>query len=288
MNRQKKPPWLTVRIKNSETFRHVEGLVHKYSLNTVCLEANCPNRMECYDCGTATFLILGSICTRNCTFCNVTKGRALPVDPEEPTHIAEVVRALALDYVVITSVTRDDLPDGGAAHFHSVVEAIHEIDPNVRVELLIPDFRGDRQAVETVAHSGAVVINHNIETVPSLYSNVRPLADYRQSLDVIKTAKASNPRMITKSGLMVGLGESKEEMLHVLTDLRDVDCDLLTIGQYLAPSEHHHPVVEYVHPDVFDEYRGEALRMGFTGVASGPFVRSSYRAAELAEQAAGR
>jgi lipoic acid synthetase len=257
----------------------------RYHLHTVCREANCPNRMECFDSRTATFLILGSVCTRNCTFCNITKGEPETVDPEEPKHIADAVETLGLRYAVITSVTRDDLPDGGAGHFAAVVQAVKARTPEVMIELLIPDFKGDRTALEKAARSGAEVLNHNVETVPSLYPSVRPLADYKQSLSVIRNAKEINPNLVTKSGIMLGLGEREDEVTAVLEELRDAGCDLLTIGQYLAPSDKHHPVVEYIHPDVFEQYAEKARVMGFTAVASAPFVRSSYKAAEMALKA---
>ncbi len=277
-----RPPWLKVRVRDSENAHYVQELMDRYHLHTVCREANCPNRMECFDSRTATFLILGSVCTRNCTFCNITKGEPEPVDPEEPGHIAEAVETLGLRYAVITSVTRDDLPDGGAGHFAAVARAVKERTPGVLIELLIPDFKGARTALEKAVCSGAEVLNHNVETVPSLYSSVRPLADYDQSLTVLREAKKIKPNIITKSGIMLGLGEKQEEVTAVLEDLSSAGCDLLTIGQYLAPSDQHHSVVEYVHPDIFEQYAEKARALGFTAAASAPFVRSSYKAAEMA------
>ena len=280
-----RPSWLKVRVRDSENARDVQELMDRYHLHTVCREANCPNRMECFDNRTATFLILGSVCTRNCTFCNITKGDPETVDPAEPEHIADAVETLGLRYAVITSVTRDDFEDGGAGHFAAVAAAVKERTPGVLIELLIPDFKGDRRALAAAVRSGAEVLNHNVETVPSLYPAVRPLADYEQSLTVLRQAKEINPGLVTKSGIMLGLGETQKEVTAVLEDLRGAGCDLLTIGQYLAPSSNHHPVVEYVHPDIFEQYAETARALGFTAVASAPFVRSSYKAAEMALKA---
>ncbi len=281
-----RPPWLKVRVRGSDDYRYVEELLHSLHLNTVCREANCPNRMECFNKKTATFLILGSVCTRNCTFCNVTKGETEEIDPTEPDHIVDAVQKLDLRYVVITSVTRDDLPDGGSGHFSDVVSGIKRYDRAVKVEVLIPDFLGKKGALKTVIDSGPDVINHNVETVPGLYPQVRPQADYERSLDLLRSVKQiTGDRTTTKSGLMLGLGESEKEVITTLEDLREVSCDLITIGQYLAPSKNHFPVAEYIHPDRFEKFRGLALEMGFSGVASAPFVRSSYAAAELAQDA---
>jgi lipoic acid synthetase len=307
MKANKRPEWLKIRVRSGENVGYVEELLEKYALHTVCREANCPNRTECYNKKTATFLILGSVCTRNCRFCNVTKGQVEPVDPQEPEHIARAVSELGLRYVVITSVTRDDLTDGGAGHFAAVVERIKYFDPHIKVEVLIPDFQGNQQDLETVMASGPDVINHNIETVQSLYPEVRPQADYYRSLELLQRAKelqsvtkkprwmdqedkasvSSSPAsgLLTKSGLMLGLGEKESEVIQTLHDLREAKCDLLTIGQYLAPSKDHHPVIEYIHPDTFSRYRDIALELGFKGVASAPFVRSSYNAAEMANSA---
>jgi len=276
----RKPDWLRLKIRSGESMNYVQEILEKNHLNTVCEEANCPNRMECFSSRTATFMILGSRCTRNCTFCDVRSGKPDMVDPDEPIHIANAVSALGLHYVVVTSVTRDDLPDGGSQHFAKVIHAIHGNTPEADVEVLIPDFKGDTAALQTVIDAGPVIINHNIETVPRLYSEVRPQAVYLRSLELLQKVKKLSS-LYSKSGLMVGLGETYEEVIQSLHDLREVECDFLTIGQYLAPSKKHHPVVEYIHPDIFAQYKEEALKMGFRGVASGPLVRSSYKAHEM-------
>lgn len=223
-------------------------------------------------------MILGRMCTRNCKFCNVEKNKPQPVDPDEPIHVAKAVTQLNLRHVVITSVTRDDLSDGGAGHFAEVIEEIKKLDDKVIVEVLIPDFKGDCNALTKVVEASPEIINHNVETVPRLYPSVRPMAVYKRSLELLKNVKNMNAKIYTKSGIMLGLGEQKEEVLSLFKDLRDVGCDFLTVGQYLAPSKKHHPVIEYIHPDIFEEYRKKALEMGFAYVASGPLVRSSYQA----------
>lgn len=276
-----KPEWLRIRVQSGGNYSEVENILKDLSLNTVCEEANCPNKMECFNRKTATFMILGRICTRNCTFCNVEKNKPQPVDEDEPMHVAKAVRELNLRHVVITSVTRDDLPDGGADHFARVINEIKKLDKKVTVEVLIPDFKGSIEALNKVADAMPEVINHNVETVPRLYPSVRPMAVYKRSLKLLDNVKNRNSKIFTKSGIMLGLGENKEEVIEVLKDLRDVDCDFLTIGQYLAPSKKHHPVIEYVHPDIFEEYENKAYELGFKYVASGPLVRSSY----LAEKA---
>ncbi|MBP7174941.1 MAG: lipoyl synthase [Thermoclostridium sp.] len=278
MNRMPKPQWLRVKAHSTVGYEHVQEILKKLHLNTVCDEAACPNRGECFGRKTATFMILGSVCTRGCTFCNVTKGKSQPVDQNEPNHVAQAVKALDLKHTVITSVTRDDLPDGGAGHFASVVIAIRNQSPQVTIEVLIPDFQGDSHALRKVVEANPQIINHNIETVPALYSEVRPQANYHRSLELISRVKEMDPSIYTKSGIMVGLGEKPEEVLQVLSDLRKVNCDFLTIGQYLAPSARHHAVVEYIHPDQFDFYKVKAYEMGFLHAASGPLVRSSYMA----------
>lgn len=279
----KRPEWLKIKLRGGEGIEHVEGLIKSLSLHTVCEEANCPNLMECFSRKTATFMILGRVCTRNCTFCNVTKGQVQPVDLKEPFHVAEAVKELGLKHVVITSVTRDDLPDGGAGHFANVIKSIKEADAKVIVEVLIPDFEGDQDALLKVIEARPEIINHNIETVPRLYPEVRPMAGYQRSLELLKSIKPVDKDILTKSGIMLGLGETEEEVIEVMKDLRSVDCDLLTIGQYLAPSKNHHPVVEYIHPDVFEKYRKTGLDLGFKHVASSPFVRSSYHADQVSE-----
>lgn len=273
-----KPEWLKIKSYSNESRKEVEELLGAMSLHTVCEEANCPNLIECFCNKTATFMILGRICTRNCTFCNVSKGVTETVDPDEPFHVAQAISKLGLKHAVITSVTRDDLEDGGAGHFALVIEEIRKLDSKVIVEVLTPDFQGDFTALKKVINAKPNILNHNIETIPRLYSTVRPMAIYDRSLKFLKDAKALDPSILTKSGIMVGLGEEKNEVFNVLKDLRENGCDLLTIGQYLPPSKQHHPVIEYIHPDVFEEYRLAAVEMGFKHVASGPLVRSSYQA----------
>ena len=274
----RKPEWLNIKLRGNREINNVNNLVKGLSLNTVCEEANCPNLMECFSKRTATFMILGSNCTRNCTFCNVTTGKPEVVDLEEPLKVANAVKELGLKYVVITSVTRDDLPDGGAEHFAKVIESIKELNKSIIVEVLIPDFKGDKTALSKVVESKPEVINHNVETIPKLYSTVRPMAIYERSLKLLENVKSMDKNILTKSGIMVGLGEKEEEVIDLFKDLRKVNCDILTIGQYLAPSKKHHPVVEYIHPDIFENYKDKALKMGFKFVASGPLVRSSYHA----------
>lgn len=275
-----KPDWLRIRIKANQNVEEVIKLLEDFSLHTVCQEAQCPNIFECFSKKTATFLILGDVCTRNCTFCDVKKGKPQEVDKNEPQKVAEAVKALNLRYVVVTSVTRDDLEDGGAEHFANVIEKIKELNPQTKVEVLIPDFNGDEKAIYKVVRARPDVLSHNVETVPRLYPTVRPKADYERSLGVLKMAKKIDDRIYTKSGLMVGLGETKEEVKEVLKNLRSVECDFVTIGQYLSPSKQHHPVVEYIHPDIFKEYREYAISIGFRYVMSNPLVRSSYLAEE--------
>ena len=275
-----KPAWLVKRVPPGHERRMVEELLSGLKLHTVCEQAACPNIGECFCSKTATFMILGNQCTRNCTFCQVSKGEPQPVDPDEPAHVAEAVAQLGLKHVVVTSVTRDDLPDGGAGHFARVIRAVRARCPKTTVEVLIPDFQGSLDALHTVSAAGPTVINHNVETIERLYPQVRPMANYQRSLELLQRVQLINPDIKTKSGLMVGLGETCGEVLQVMKDLRKVDCDFLTIGQYLVPTQAHHPVVEYIHPDVFAQYKKDAESMGFRYVASGPFVRSSYHAGE--------
>ncbi len=277
------PAWIRIKVPFSKELKMLEHLLSEYRLHTVCEEARCPNRVECFSRGTATFMILGDICTRNCRFCAVKKGRPLPVDEEEPKRVAEVVKILGLRYVVVTSVTRDDLPDGGALQFARVIEEVGRIAPDVKVEVLIPDFTGSLDALKVVIDAGPFVINHNVETVPRLYPNVRPMADYLRSLDVLRNVKKYAPNILTKSGIMVGLGERFDEVISVMKDLREVDCDMLTVGQYLKPTSYALDVVEFVHPEVFEEYRRRGEEMGFKKVFSAPLVRSSYHAEESME-----
>lgn len=273
-----KPDWLRIRVQGDGKYKEVVEILENLSLNTVCEEANCPNKMECFNRKTATFMILGKVCTRNCTFCNVEKGKPQPVDENEPEHVAKAAERLNLRHVVITSATRDDLPDGGAGHFAKVVREIRKLGKKITVEVLVPDFKGSMDALNKVIDAMPEIINHNIETVPRLYPMVRPMALYKRSLDLLAAVKREKSGILTKSGIMLGLGEKKEEVVKAMEDLRSVDCDFLTIGQYLSPSRNHHPVVEYIHPDVFEEYREKAYEMGFAYAASGPFVRSSYMA----------
>jgi lipoyl synthase len=276
----KKPDWIRVKAGNSASrFGEIKQILRDQHLHTVCEEATCPNIGECFGKGTATFMILGDLCTRRCPFCDVGHGKPLPPDAEEPEHLARTVAALKLKYVVVTSVDRDDLRDGGAGHFAACIARLRELSPATRIEVLVPDFRG-RLEIALAAFDGHLpdVMNHNLETVPRLYKQARPGADYAHSLHLLKAFKARHPRIPTKSGLMVGLGETDEEILQTMRDLRDHDVDMLTIGQYLAPSSHHLPVLRYVHPDIFALYGREAAAMGFANTASAPLVRSSYHA----------
>lgn len=281
MELKRKPEWLRIDLNKGRSLDYVKDILQRFSLNTVCEEANCPNRMECFSKKTATFMILGSQCTRNCTYCNVSHGATQPVDAEEPKNVAKAAAELGLKHVVITSVTRDDLPDGGAKHFAEVIRAIKALDDNMVVEVLIPDFRGSMVALETVVNAKPEIVNHNIETVPRLYPEVRPSALYHRSLELLERVKTIDKGMYTKSGIMVGLGETEEEVIQVFKHLRSMGCDFLTVGQYLAPSSKHHPVVEYVKPETFAMYKEKALSLGFSFVASAPLVRSSYNAAEM-------
>jgi len=279
------PDWFKQRMPRAGEISDVSSVLVDLKLNTVCQSAICPNMCQCFARKTATFMIMGSICTRNCTFCAIAKGKPSELEADEPERIAAAVGRLSLKYVVITSVTRDDLSDGGAAHFAKTIEAIHSACPETLVEVLVPDFQGLSSALETVADARPAVINHNIETVPRLYKEVRPLANYHRSLDLISKIKEIDSRIVTKSGIMLGLGETREEVLEAMKDLRFSGCNLLTLGQYLAPSSQHHPVVSYVTPDEFSSYVRPGLDMGFSGVASAPLVRSSYRAVELFREA---
>ncbi|WP_142413674.1 lipoyl synthase [Hathewaya massiliensis] len=281
---KKKPDWLKVKIDLGANLKQVKALTQSLSLNTVCQEANCPNRMECYNKRTATFMILGSVCTRNCRFCNVTPGKPQCVDPEEPRHLAEAVKELGLKHAVVTSVTRDDLPDGGASHFAKVIEEIRRLNPNTTVEVLIPDLKGNWDALKIIVDAKPEILNHNVETTPNLYKTVRPQAIYKRSLELLEKAKEMDNSILTKSGFMLGLGETEEEIIDLLKDLRAIDCDVVTIGQYLRPSKEHLEVKEYVHPDTFNKYRDIGMEMGFKYIASSPLVRSSYNASKVLEQ----
>lgn len=280
-----KPDWLKKRVPSGQACTEVSSLLRDRQLHTVCQEAHCPNLGECFSRGTATFMILGDKCTRSCSFCAVRHDIPLPLDEGEPQRVAMAVEALGLRYVVITSVTRDDLPDGGAFHFAETIRTIRVRMPNTRIEVLVPDFQGSEWALKIVIEAKPDVINHNIETVPRLYPEVRPQADYRRSLQLLKRSKEIDHRILTKSGLMLGLGEDHEEVLNVLEDLFESGCQLLTIGQYLRPSSRHHQVIRFVPPEEFTRWGEVASRMGFMGVASGPFVRSSFKAAEMFQTA---
>ena len=275
-----KPEWLKKRISCGSSYDKVINLLKGSRLHTVCEEANCPNLGECFSQGTATFMIMGNRCTRNCTFCAVTHDRPGPLDRNEPGSVASAVEELGLKYAVITSVTRDDLSDGGASHFAATIRAIRRQNPRTAVEVLIPDFQGSREALTIVLEAQPDILNHNIETVPRLYRMVRPQAVYERSLNVLRQAHEDGATA-TKSGIMLGLGEEPEEVLSVLEDLLETGCDNLTIGQYLAPSALHHPVHRYIHPDEFAKWETGAYKAGFKAVASGPFVRSSYHASEM-------
>jgi lipoic acid synthetase len=275
-----KPAWIRVKAASpASRFYEIKEILRAQRLHTVCEEASCPNIAECFGKGTATFMILGDICTRRCPFCDVAHGRPLAPDTDEPRHLAETIARLGLQYVVITSVDRDDLKDGGAQHFVECVQSVRERSPHTRIELLVPDFRGRvERALEILAAASPDVMNHNLETVPRLYRKARPGGDYRHSLALLAEFKRRRPGVPTKSGLMVGLGESDEEILQVMRDLRAHDVDMLTVGQYLQPSPHHLPVERYVHPDTFAMLEREAGSLGFRHAAVGAMVRSSYHA----------
>jgi lipoic acid synthetase len=282
----KKPDWIRVRLGNSARFQEIKDILRAQKLHTVCEEASCPNIGECFGKGTATFMILGDLCTRRCPFCDVAHGRPRLPDADEPRHLAETIAALKLKYVVITSVDRDDLRDGGAQHFKDCIRAVRDLSPQTRIEILVPDFRGRLDiALDILSACPPDVMNHNLETVPRLYRQARPGSDYAHSLKLLQDFKARFPHIPAKSGLMVGLGETDDEILQVMRDLRAHSVDMLTIGQYLQPSAHHLPVLRYVEPAIFDMYAAAAERMGFSHAASGPLVRSSYHADQQAHEA---
>jgi lipoic acid synthetase len=276
------PDWIKVRAPVSPEYFRTKGILSELRLHTVCQEACCPNIGECFSHRTATFMLMGDVCTRNCPYCAVAHGKVRPLDPDEPRRIAQAVARLALDHVVVTSVDRDDLEDGGAAHFAATARAIKQMRPEARVEVLVPDFKGSYPAVDTVISSPVAIFNHNIETVPSLYRKARPGGNYQRSLDVLDRARTSGGErgdaLLTKAGIMLGLGEEMREVESVLRDLRAVGCDILTLGQYLRPSREHLPVERYVTPAEFSELKSLALAIGFRHVESGPLVRSSYHA----------
>lgn len=275
----RKPEWLRVRLQPSARVDRIKAILRKNKLATVCEEASCPNLSECFGGGTATFMIMGEICTRRCPFCDVGHGKPLPLDESEPGHLAQAIAEMGLRYVVITSVDRDDLRDGGAGHFADCIREARALSPNLQIEILVPDFRGRMEpALEILTATPPDVFNHNMETISRLYREARPGANYAWSLKLMKEYKARNPGVPTKSGLMVGLGETRDELFRVLDDLREHDVEMLTVGQYLAPSRNHLPVARFVHPDEFAEYAEYAYSIGFKHAASGPLVRSSYHA----------
>lgn len=277
------PSWLKKEIPKADTIKEKLDLLKGFNLNTVCVSARCPNMGECFSKNALTFMILGDICTRNCRFCAVEKGNPLGLDIDEPVNIALAVKKLSLDYVVVTSVTRDDLADGGASIFAETVSQIKKLNPQTKIELLVPDFQGKEESIKIVVNSKADVVGHNIETVKRLYPAARPMADYVRSLDVLKKIKMMSKTILTKSAILLGMGETWQEIIEALHDLKNVGCDILTIGQYLAPSDKHLKVDGFVSPDEFQEYQNIAENLGFKSVLSGPFVRSSYNARRLLE-----
>jgi lipoyl synthase len=284
-----RPEWLKVRIQTGDSFQRISGLINDLSLHTVCQEAHCPNIFECWTEGTATFMILGDICTRHCGFCAVEKGKGRPLDPDEPRHVGEAVQRLGVRHAVVTSVNRDELADGGASHFAQTIAWIRRLNPGTRVEVLIPDFCGNEEALNLVLVARPEVLNHNTETVPRLYKRVRPDANFRQSMQVLARAHARKMEypLLTKTGLMVGLGETTDELLETFAEIQQTGCDILTVGQYLAPTPKHIPIEKYYTPEEFAFLRQEALRLGFRYVESGPLVRSSYHAGRHTQGANG-
>ena len=275
----RKPEWIKMKMPNSRRFQEIKQALRNNHLHTVCEEASCPNIGECFSGGTATFMILGDICTRRCPFCDVAHGKPLPPDQHEPENLAKTIEEMQLNYVVITSVDRDDLPDGGAKHFVDCIKAIRAASPNIKIEILVPDFRGRLDiALSILKEAPPDVMNHNLETIPRLYKQARPGSDYQNSLNLLKAFNKMYPHIPTKSGLMLGLGETDDEILEVMKDLRAHAVSMLTLGQYLQPSEHHLPVMRYVTPATFDMFKEKADAMGFNNAASGPMVRSSYHA----------
>jgi lipoic acid synthetase len=282
--RQSLPVWFKQRVPRAGEDSGADALIKGLELHTICESGHCPNVPQCFP-GGAAFLILGNTCTRNCSFCAVSTGLPHPPDPDEPANIVEAARRLKIDYVFITSVTRDDMPDGGAGHFAHTIKLIHQELPGVGVEVLVPDFKGNYSAIKVVVQARPEVMGHNIETIPRLYPQVRPMADYQRSLDVLHQSKVFDPSTITKSGIMLGLGETDNEVVEVMRDLRQVDCDLLTLGQYLAPSRQNYPVMNFPTPQEFADYIPIGIEMGFKGVASAPLMRSSFKANELYRKA---
>ncbi|MFW6195222.1 MAG: lipoyl synthase [Chloroflexota bacterium] len=282
---RKLPEWFKVRMPGGENYTDLKRRMRSAQLHTVCEEAACPNIGDCWNRRTATFMILGDTCTRACSYCNVKTGRPETTDWGEPARLAQTVQQMGLRYTVITSVDRDDLEDGGSTIFAMTIRAVHNLNPDCKVEVLIPDFKGDRESLQRVMDAGPEVLNHNIETVRRVFRKVRPLGNYDTSMQLIQRAKGMRPEGVTKSGFMVGLGETMDEIRQTMEDLREHDCDLLTIGQYLRPSKKHHPVIKFYHPDEFEKMREVGEEMGFRHVASGPLVRSSYHADEQHEAA---
>ena len=284
---QRLPEWLTIRLPRPDTIKQVEQMMRSKNLHTVCESARCPNLPECWSKKTATFMILGDTCTRSCGFCAIKVGRGLTVNPDEPSDVAKVAADLGLKHIVVTSVARDDLADQGSTQFALTIKELHNESPFCIVEVLVPDFKGNRECVETVCAAKPEIFNHNIETVERLHTMVRPQAKYNRTLSVLGMVKEIDPTIYTKSGIMLGLGETKEEVVQTLEDLREIGVDAVTIGQYLRPTMRHLPVVEYIHPTVFKEYEKIGEQMGFAFVASGPFVRSSYNAVEFSKKVMG-
>ena len=276
----RRPSWIRVRAPSGETYERLQTLMRQKSLHTVCEEAGCPNMGECWGSGTATFLMMGDVCTRTCGFCDIKRGRPAVLDFLEPERVAQAVKSMNLKHAVITSVNRDDRKDGGAPVFAMLINRIREIHPGCSIEVLIPDFKGSAEALRLVVAARPEILNHNVETIPRLFKQVQPQDRYEWARATLTNSKRIDPEVLTKSGIMVGLGETPDEVIQVLRDLRSVDCDLLTIGQYLAPSKNHLPIVAYIHPDQFEEYKRQAEAIGFRHVASGPLVRSSYHADE--------
>ncbi|GAA0182084.1 lipoyl synthase [Clostridium sediminicola] len=275
-----RPEWLKQKSPNAKVLQEMENIFKDLSLHTVCKSANCPNRGKCFENKTATFMILGNICTRGCRFCAVDKGCAMPLDVEEPYHVAQACKTLGLKHIVVTSVTRDDLKDGGAQHFAETVKEIRKLNPATTIELLIPDLKGNWNALKKIVEAKPDIINHNIETTPVLYSEVRPNAVYERSVELLRQVKIMDSKIYTKSGMMLGLGEVYEDVIGVMDDLIEINCDIITLGQYLRPSKEHIPIKEFVSPEKFQEFKNIALEKGFKFVASAPFVRSSYKAFE--------
>lgn len=284
MQSRRLPPWLIKPFPQVEHMLEVRKILSRLQLHTVCQSAQCPNLGECFSRRTATFMIMGNICTRNCRFCAVESGTPEPLESSEPDRIANAAKELELSHVVVTSVTRDDLTDGGANHFAETITALRKVNKNATVEVLVPDFRGSQKAIEVMVRARPDIFNHNLETVPRLYKVVRPEANYHRSLNILNAAKRLDKNILTKSGMMLGIGETEEELIEVMKDLRQVNCDFITLGQYLSPSEDHVPVARFISPEEFKDLATRGKEMGFQGIASAPFVRSSYRAGELLGQ----